>query len=96
VAHMNEAAKQARCCMFAMIAKFGVPAVFFTVTPNDSGSFQIKVNALKETEAPPNIDAYLMRLKLTRVLLPCSVKSILACAHSVLRAANHRVPHRAG
>jgi len=57
MAHTNEAAKQARRRMFAMIAKFGVPAVFFTVTPNDSGSFRIKVNALKETEAPPNVDA---------------------------------------
>jgi len=43
--------------MFAIIEKFGVLAVFFNVTPNDSGTFQIKVNALKETKTPPNIDA---------------------------------------
>jgi hypothetical protein len=37
--HTNEAAKQACTWMFSMIAKFGILAVFFTVMPNDNGSF---------------------------------------------------------
>ena len=62
--HTNEAAKQARTRMFSMIAKFGVPAVFFTVTPDDNGSFRIKVNACKESAGPPDINDALADIKL--------------------------------
>ena len=43
--HSNEAAKEARQKMFSMINKFGLPAVFLTVTPDDSNIFRIKVFA---------------------------------------------------
>jgi len=55
--HTNEAAKQARTRMFSMIAKFGVPAIFFTITPDDNGSFRIKINAHKASYGPPDVDA---------------------------------------
>ncbi len=41
--HSNDAAKEARQEMFLMIHKFGLPAIFFTVTPDDSNIFRIKV-----------------------------------------------------
>ena len=43
--HTNEAAKEARQNMFAIVDKFGLPAIFFTVTPDDSNIFRIKVYA---------------------------------------------------
>ena len=43
--HTNEAAKEARQRMFSMVHRFGLPAVFFTVTPDDNNIFRLKVHA---------------------------------------------------
>ncbi len=43
--HTNKAAKNIRRNMFAMAHKFGLPAIFFTVTPDDGNCFCMRVYA---------------------------------------------------
>ena len=50
--HTNEAAKSARLKVFALNAAFGIPAVFFTVTPDDSNGFRITINGLNSAKLP--------------------------------------------
>jgi hypothetical protein len=45
MAHTNGASRVARQNMFSLAIKFGLPAVFFTVTPDDEMSFRIRVHA---------------------------------------------------
>jgi hypothetical protein len=45
MAHTNGASRVARQHMFSLTMKFGLPAVFFTVTPDDEMSFRIRVHA---------------------------------------------------
>ena len=47
--HTGAAAKKARQNMLAMIAKFGLPSVMFTITPEDAVNFRIRVMATKKT-----------------------------------------------
>ena len=54
----DEAAKKERNKMFAMIAMHGLPAVFFTVTPEDLENFRIRVYAsLSGVSEPPSPNA---------------------------------------
>ena len=39
MAHTNEMAKKARNKMYSMIARFGLPALLFTITPEDGMNF---------------------------------------------------------
>jgi hypothetical protein len=39
--HTNEAAKKARQKMFAMISEAGLPAIMFTITPEDAFNFRV-------------------------------------------------------
>jgi hypothetical protein len=52
MAHTNEAAQHARTRMFAMCSMFGLPSLFFTVTPEDACNLRIKVMALQECQSP--------------------------------------------
>ena len=52
--HTNEAAAEARNKMFLMVYQFGLPAVFFTITPDDNNIFRMKVYASpNESHSPP-------------------------------------------
>ena len=44
--HTNEATAEARQTYFAMLMKFGLPAIFLTVTPDDIRNFRIMVYSL--------------------------------------------------
>ena len=52
LAHSNEAAMKARADMFAMITRFGQPALFFTVTPDDQCNFRIQIMKYGEENMP--------------------------------------------
>jgi hypothetical protein len=45
MAHTNEASKIARQNMFSLVVRYGLPAIFFTVTPDDEMCFRIRVHA---------------------------------------------------
>lgn len=45
MAHTNESSKIARQEMFSLVIKYGLPAIFFTVTPDDEMCFRIRVHA---------------------------------------------------
>ena len=55
--HTDDAARNARNRMFALVTRFGLPAVFFTFTPEDRENFRTRVYALKQTEAPPDMNS---------------------------------------
>jgi hypothetical protein len=48
--HSNEAADEARKVYFAYLMKFGLPAIFLTVTPDDMRSFRIVVYSMARVE----------------------------------------------
>ena len=52
--HSNEACMEARRVYFSYLMKFGIPALFLTITPDDLRSFRIVVYAL----SPEKISAY--------------------------------------
>jgi hypothetical protein len=52
LAHSNEAAMKARADMFAKITRFGLPALFFTVTPDDQCNFRIQIMKYGEVGTP--------------------------------------------
>jgi len=54
--HTNEAAKKARQKMFAMISSAGLPAMMFTITPEDGFNFRIRIHAssCSGEENPPS------------------------------------------
>ena len=43
LAYSKHAAKNARHKMFAMIGRFGLPSILFTITPDDNFNFRIKI-----------------------------------------------------
>ena len=58
MAHTEGAAKKARQKMFAMIQRFGLPAVMFTITPEDSMNFRIRIMAKGSNgeQNPPTVN----------------------------------------
>jgi hypothetical protein len=48
MSHTAQAAKRARQDMFSMIARFGLPSILFTITPDDSMSFRIKIMSTRK------------------------------------------------
>jgi hypothetical protein len=52
--HSNEACMEARRVYFSFLMKFGIPAIFLTITPDDLRSFRIVVYAL----SPEKVSAY--------------------------------------
>ncbi len=52
--HSNEACMEARRIYFSYLMKFGIPALFLTITPDDLRSFRIVVYAL----SPKKVSAY--------------------------------------
>jgi hypothetical protein len=52
--HSNEACLEARRTYFSYLMKFGIPAIFLTITPDDTRSFRIVVYSLP----PQKITAY--------------------------------------
>ena len=48
--HSNEASEQARKIYFSYLMKFGLPAIFFTITPDDTRNYRIVLYALKEVK----------------------------------------------
>ena len=56
--HSAAAAKNARQKMFAYIAKFGLPAVLYTITPEDNVNFRIRVlcSGADGEGIPPDVD----------------------------------------
>jgi hypothetical protein len=58
LAHSNEACSDARRIYFSFLIKFGIPAIFLTITPDDLRNFRIVVYSLsphKITVVPPGI-----------------------------------------
>ena len=47
--HTNEASQEARKKYFAFVVKYGAPAVFLTVTPDDGRNYRIVLYALSDT-----------------------------------------------
>ena len=43
--HTGAAAKRARARFFAMMVKFGLPTLMFTITPDDSFNLRVKIMA---------------------------------------------------
>jgi hypothetical protein len=52
--HSNEACLDARRVYFSYLMKFGIPAIFLTITPDDLRSFRVVVYSLSST----NVSAY--------------------------------------
>ena len=52
--HSNEACMEARRVYFSFLMKFGIPAIFLTITPDDLRSFRIVVYAL----SPEKVTVY--------------------------------------
>jgi hypothetical protein len=63
--HSNEACLDARRIYFSFLMKFGIPAIFLTITPDDTRSFRVvvyslspnKVSAYGEVDVPKNTNA---------------------------------------
>ena len=49
--HTGAAAKRARCRAFAMMLKFGLPAVMFTINPRDDNMIFLKVATRDDTHS---------------------------------------------
>jgi PIF1-like helicase/Helitron helicase-like domain at N-terminus len=83
LAHSNEAAMKARADMFAKITRFGLPALFFTVTPDDQCNFRIQIMKFGEMNVPGDfrscesseVEATYESCAETRIKLPglCSI-----------------------
>jgi hypothetical protein len=52
--HSNEACLDARRIYFSFLMKFGIPAIFLTITPDDTRSFRVVVYSL----SPNKVSAY--------------------------------------
>jgi hypothetical protein len=52
--HSNEACLDARRIYFSFLMKFGIPAIFLTITPDDLRSFRVVVYSL----SPNKVSAY--------------------------------------
>ena len=60
MSHTKQAAVKARQNMFAFIAKYGLPAIMFTISPDDVMSFRIKIMSTLEKKGcqePPSENA---------------------------------------
>lgn len=74
----DEAAAEERRKLFSMCTRFGLPSIFFTVTPDDLDNFRIRVyssgtgeNApLSLHDSPDNVDKYLDQCAEIRVKYP--------------------------
>jgi hypothetical protein len=54
--HSNEASMNARKTYFSFLIKFGPPAIFFTITPDDQRNFRIVLYSLKKSEKIFSLD----------------------------------------
>ena len=58
LSHSEQAAKKARQRMFSMISMFGLPSLLFTITPDDSMNYRIRIMSYAKDgcDDPPNLN----------------------------------------
>jgi hypothetical protein len=54
--HTNEAARDARSKIYSMSLRFGQPAIFFTISPDDLNNLRIQIYGGNEWDAVPTVD----------------------------------------